>query len=182
MSGGGFVDYRDLGDCEGADLDHLIAGRVRAFSGRGESPEWKVYGHDRPADLSERLLAAGVVEAGEELACAAATETNGILPLASEVVRVLRLDEDHQGLGQHAVVLHRLGSRRGLHRSREGFQVGHVHHQSDLGRVLRIDERPDVRNTERAEELLALRRGEPVLGVLHVVMADDGGHRISSVW
>jgi hypothetical protein len=57
----GFVCYRDLGGLEGAELDELIARQVRVFSARAEPFEWKLYGHDRPADLAERLRAAGFV-------------------------------------------------------------------------------------------------------------------------
>jgi GNAT superfamily N-acetyltransferase len=57
---------RDLG-VRGAELDRLI-GRQRDFFGaRGEGVEWKVRGHDQPADLPERLRAAGFA-AGEPLA------------------------------------------------------------------------------------------------------------------
>jgi len=58
---GGFVGYRDLGGLEGEELDELIARQVRVFAGRGERFEWKLHGHDRPADLPDRLRAAGFV-------------------------------------------------------------------------------------------------------------------------
>jgi GNAT superfamily N-acetyltransferase len=64
-AGGGFVGYRDLGGLEGAELDELIARQVRFFAERGEPFEWKLHGHDRPADLPGRLVAAGFVR--EEL-------------------------------------------------------------------------------------------------------------------
>ena len=57
--GGGWVLYRDLGGIEGAALDELIARQIELFAGRGERFEWKYHGHDLPADLPERLLAAG---------------------------------------------------------------------------------------------------------------------------
>jgi GNAT superfamily N-acetyltransferase len=57
--GGGWVLYRDLGELDGAELDELIARQVRVFAERGERFEWKLHGHDRPADLPERLRAAG---------------------------------------------------------------------------------------------------------------------------
>ncbi len=55
----GMVEYRDLGGAEGGELDELIARQIAYFAGRGQSFEWKLHGHDRPADLSERLRAAG---------------------------------------------------------------------------------------------------------------------------
>ncbi|WP_034590418.1 GNAT family N-acetyltransferase [Hamadaea tsunoensis] len=56
---GGHLTYRDLGGLEGAELDELIARQVRIFTERGEQVEWKTHGHDRPADLTDRLLAHG---------------------------------------------------------------------------------------------------------------------------
>jgi hypothetical protein len=47
----GFVEYRDLAGLDGAELDTLIARQVQVFAKRGEPFEWKLHGHDRPADL-----------------------------------------------------------------------------------------------------------------------------------
>jgi GNAT superfamily N-acetyltransferase len=66
VTGRGWVLYRDLGGLDGPDLDKLIARQVRVFAERGESFEWKLHGHDRPADLPERLRAAGFVPEEEE--------------------------------------------------------------------------------------------------------------------
>jgi GNAT superfamily N-acetyltransferase len=57
----GFVEYRDLAGLDGAELDTLIARQVQVFAERGEPFEWKLHGHDRPADLPDRLRAAGFV-------------------------------------------------------------------------------------------------------------------------
>ncbi len=61
FGGRGMVEYRDLEGLDGGELDELIARQVRTFAERGESFEWKLHGHDRPADLPERLRAAGFV-------------------------------------------------------------------------------------------------------------------------
>lgn len=50
----------------GADPDHWIARQVAFFSGRGEQVEWKTYSYDSPADLADRLVAAGFVAEDEE--------------------------------------------------------------------------------------------------------------------
>ncbi len=60
-AGRGFVLYRDLAGLDDEDLDELIARQVRVYRERGESFEWKLHGHDRPADLPKRLTAAGFV-------------------------------------------------------------------------------------------------------------------------
>jgi hypothetical protein len=57
----GFVGYRDLGGLDGSELDELIARQVRIFAEREEAFEWKLYAHDRPADLAQRLRAVGFV-------------------------------------------------------------------------------------------------------------------------
>jgi hypothetical protein len=66
LGGRGFVGYRDLGGLEGGAVDELIARQVRVFTDRDEAFEWKVHGHDRPADLTQRLRAAGFVPEDEE--------------------------------------------------------------------------------------------------------------------
>jgi GNAT superfamily N-acetyltransferase len=55
---------RDVGG--GAELDRLIRRQRDYFAARGEAVEWKVRGHDRPADLAERLVAAGFVAEEQE--------------------------------------------------------------------------------------------------------------------
>jgi GNAT superfamily N-acetyltransferase len=79
---GGGIAYRDLGGIEGVELDELIARQVLVFADRGEAFEWKLHGHDRPADLSERLLSLGFVP--EDL------ETVVIAPVA-EIAGEVRL-------------------------------------------------------------------------------------------
>jgi GNAT superfamily N-acetyltransferase len=49
---------RDLG-VTGAALDRLIARQRDYFQARGQGVEWKLRAHDLPADLPERLVAAG---------------------------------------------------------------------------------------------------------------------------
>ncbi len=44
---------------DGDDLDALIARQRDFFARRGEAVEWKIRAHDRPADLVDRLSAAG---------------------------------------------------------------------------------------------------------------------------
>ncbi|HEY2691649.1 MAG TPA: GNAT family N-acetyltransferase [Streptosporangiaceae bacterium] len=48
-------------DLDADTADGVIAEQVRFFAGRGEPFEWKLYSYDRPADLDQRLLAAGFV-------------------------------------------------------------------------------------------------------------------------
>jgi GNAT superfamily N-acetyltransferase len=56
---GGFVGYRSVADLPPAELDALIARQRDVFAARGEQVEWKWHEHDLPADLPDRLRAAG---------------------------------------------------------------------------------------------------------------------------
>jgi GNAT superfamily N-acetyltransferase len=60
---GGFVSYRDLGGIEGDALDALVERTVAHYRDDTDVAafEWKSRGHDRPADLGERLVAHGFV-------------------------------------------------------------------------------------------------------------------------
>jgi GNAT superfamily N-acetyltransferase len=53
-------------DLDGSDADAVIARQVRYFRDLGQEFEWKLYDYDRPADLADRLLAAGFVPGTEE--------------------------------------------------------------------------------------------------------------------
>jgi ribosomal protein S18 acetylase RimI-like enzyme len=62
----GFLTYTDLGGLDGAELDALIARQRDHFAERGTAVEWKLHGHDRPADLPERLRAASFEPEAQE--------------------------------------------------------------------------------------------------------------------
>ncbi len=113
----GWVLYRDLGGLEGAALDALIARQVRHFADLGERFEWKYHGHDRPADLPERLLAHGfepeeleTIEIGEVAAIAAPPQPPDGVTLREvtalpDLVRIAELesavwDEDYAGFAE----------------------------------------------------------------------------------
>ena len=57
--GSGFLTYRSLDGLDGPELDALIARQRDFFTARGDEVEWKLHGHDLPADLPDRLVAAG---------------------------------------------------------------------------------------------------------------------------
>src|SRR5690606_29708346 len=48
------------------DADAVIAEQISRFTGLGRACEWKLYGHDRPADLGRRLVAAGFTPGPDE--------------------------------------------------------------------------------------------------------------------
>jgi GNAT superfamily N-acetyltransferase len=66
-----------------AGADAAIAAQVRYFSALGREFEWKTYAHDRPADLGQRLLAAGFTAEPDEalmIARIADLPTGPVLP------------------------------------------------------------------------------------------------------
>jgi len=90
----GFVEYRDLGGLEGAELDELIARQVAYFAGRGEPFEWKHHGHDLPADLTQRLLAHGFVPEPQETVLVARVADVAAEPRVPEGVRLIEVSDD----------------------------------------------------------------------------------------
>ncbi|MER5198455.1 GNAT family N-acetyltransferase [Streptomyces sp. NPDC002755] len=53
-------------DLDSVDADAVIAQQVAYFTGLGHEFEWKLHGHDRPADLGLRLVSAGFTADPEE--------------------------------------------------------------------------------------------------------------------
>ncbi|WP_031070191.1 GNAT family N-acetyltransferase [Streptomyces sp. NRRL WC-3742] len=84
-------------DLDEAGADAAIAAQIGHFTALGLDFEWKTYAHDRPADLGERLLAAGFTAEDEEAVMVADVHelpTDAVLP---EGVR-LRPVTDEAGL------------------------------------------------------------------------------------
>ncbi|MEV0876985.1 GNAT family N-acetyltransferase [Micromonospora echinofusca] len=85
----GFLTYRTLDGLVGAELDALIARQVEFFRRRGEAVEWKLNGHDQPADLPDRLRAAGfVAEAEETVVVGPVAALAAAVPVLPEGVRL----------------------------------------------------------------------------------------------
>ncbi|MDG9717990.1 GNAT family N-acetyltransferase [Streptomyces sp. DH24] len=72
-----------------ARADAAIAGQIAHFTRLGRAFEWKVYGHDRPADLGRRLVAAGFVPGPEETLMVAEAARLDLDPDLPDGVRVL---------------------------------------------------------------------------------------------
>ncbi|WP_049570761.1 GNAT family N-acetyltransferase [Nonomuraea sp. SBT364] len=53
-------------DLDTSTADAAIEAQLRHFTELGRAFEWKLYAHDRPADLADRLLAAGLTPEPEE--------------------------------------------------------------------------------------------------------------------
>jgi GNAT superfamily N-acetyltransferase len=83
MGHSGFVGYRSVADLPSAELDALIARQRDIFAALGQEVEWKWRSYDRPADLPDRLRAAGFQPQERETVVVGLAE-----PLAAEAPRL----------------------------------------------------------------------------------------------
>ncbi|HYM68169.1 MAG TPA: GNAT family N-acetyltransferase [bacterium] len=78
-------------DLAGANVAAVIAAQAAFFRSIGAEVEWKVYGHDLPADLGRQLAAAGFAPGDRETLMAfdlAARTLRGAAPTGVEIRRV----------------------------------------------------------------------------------------------
>ncbi|MFJ9642409.1 GNAT family N-acetyltransferase [Streptomyces sp. NPDC004244] len=78
--------------------DAEIAAQVAYFEGLGSGFEWKLYDHDRPADLAERLRAAGFVPEPAETVLVGRAQELAALPVEPPEGITLRTVEDEAGV------------------------------------------------------------------------------------
>ncbi|TDC93850.1 GNAT family N-acetyltransferase [Nonomuraea deserti] len=104
-------------DEEGADA--AIAEQVRHFGSLGLPFEWKLYAHDRPADLGDRLLAAGFTAEAEETVMVAESAAIAAGPAAGpegvRLVPVTGADGVELMAGVHERAFGLAGERNGDH-------------------------------------------------------------------
>ncbi|GII55476.1 N-acetyltransferase [Planotetraspora thailandica] len=84
---------RDIG-LRGAELDRLIARQRDYFAARGEAVEWKTRGHDQPADLTDRLRAAGFVPEDEEAVLIGLAQEMAAAPVLPDGVTLRQVTAD----------------------------------------------------------------------------------------
>lgn len=118
----GFVSApRDTG-FRGAGLDRLIARQRDYFAARGEAVEWKIYGYDEPADLPDRLRAAGFVPEPTEtvvVALATAIAAEPVLPGGVALRRVTAAADMRRIAAMESAVWHADRDWTGEHLIRE---------------------------------------------------------------
>ncbi|MFJ3839538.1 GNAT family N-acetyltransferase [Streptomyces sp. NPDC090054] len=90
-------------DLDEGTADAAIAAQVAFFAARGDTGagtefEWKWYSHDRPADLGERLRAAGFVPEPAETLLVARTAALAALPVEPPEGVTLRVVKDGAGV------------------------------------------------------------------------------------
>lgn len=89
LNEGGFLTYRDLGGLAGVELDELIVRQRDLFARRGEQVEWKLNGHDEPADLVDRLRAVGFEpQERETVVIGPVAPLAAVLPVVPEGIRL----------------------------------------------------------------------------------------------
>lgn len=96
---GAFIGWNDFAGVDDETIDALIAEQVAAFEQLGRHSEWKHYDHDQPADLSERLVAAGLRREDPEALIVGETRTvldacRAAGPTANVRVRTASVPED----------------------------------------------------------------------------------------
>jgi GNAT superfamily N-acetyltransferase len=82
------VVWSDFGE-DGAAADAAIAEQVRYFTTLGREFEWKLYAHDLPADLGERLAAAGFAADDPETVMVGSVARLPTEPVLPEGVRLV---------------------------------------------------------------------------------------------
>jgi len=104
-------DYRIVfADGPPAEIDDVIRRERAAADTGGYAVEWKVYGHDRPADLPDRLVAAGFEadDVEDVLVLALDTPSLAAFGTSSHDIRVVH---DDQGLADYAEISREIGRR-----------------------------------------------------------------------
>ena len=94
------ISYASLGE---AGADRAIDEQVAYFTRLGQDVEWKVYGHDRPADLGARLAARGFVP-GEAETLMVFDLASGTPPSSPGPGIEIRRVHDESGLGDFIAV------------------------------------------------------------------------------
>jgi GNAT superfamily N-acetyltransferase len=147
-AGGGGWSGIAWSDLDSGTADETIADQVGFFRDRGEEFEWKLYSYDRPADLGERLLAAGFTSEDEEAVMIA--EAAGAAELAGG-------SPDPAGRGLPA-----------------GVRLVPVTDEAGVGRMIEVHDR--VFGTDHSQlraSLIAQLAGSPQSTAMIVAMAGD---------
>jgi GNAT superfamily N-acetyltransferase len=96
--------------CPPAELDELIREEIALARRQSYTLEWKVYGHDTPADLGERLAAAGFEPDDRESVLALALDAASVAGF-DQTGRDVRRVVDERGLDDYAEIAQALGRR-----------------------------------------------------------------------
>ncbi|MEV1067157.1 GNAT family N-acetyltransferase [Streptomyces sp. NPDC050263] len=97
-------------DLDAVGADAAIAAQIAYFTGLGHEFEWKLHGHDGPADLGQRLTAAGftadpeetlmIGETSDQLVDVAPPEGVRIVPVADRAGVELMVEANEKAFGR----------------------------------------------------------------------------------
>lgn len=94
--------------CTAEELDDVIRGEIAACRIGRYSLEWKVYGHDRPSDLGDRLLTAGFRADPVESVMVLPLNEEALAAFAAPVYEIRRIHEP-EGLDDVAEIAREIG-------------------------------------------------------------------------
>ena len=78
---------------DAADADAAVAGEINYFASLGHAFEWKLHGHDEPADLAERLVRHGLTAEAPETIVVRDLADEPPRPPAALSIEIRRIDE-----------------------------------------------------------------------------------------
>jgi hypothetical protein len=91
------------------EADGIIREELALARQRGCTLEWKVYGHDLPADLAERLLAAGFTDGDPEQVLALPVNDRTLAAFVAPAGYEIRRVGDDAGLAAYAEIAREIG-------------------------------------------------------------------------
>ncbi|MFD9948274.1 GNAT family N-acetyltransferase [Nonomuraea sp. NPDC059023] len=141
---GGPEDWNGIlwSDLDAAGADAVIAEQLAFYGGLGRTFEWKLYSHDRPADLARRLDAAGFVADEAETLMVGRI---GELSLSEQVPGGVELRPVRDAAGVELM--------SAVHEQAFGGDSSRVRHQL----LTQLAERP-----QEVEAVVAMADGQPV--------------------
>ncbi|MFI0259629.1 GNAT family N-acetyltransferase [Streptomyces sp. NPDC017056] len=94
--------------CTDGELDAVIAEEAARAKEAGYTLEWKVYEYDTPADLGDRLLAAGFAADDTESVLVLPVDEERLAAFGTSAYEIRRVD-DEKGLGDYAEISREIG-------------------------------------------------------------------------
>lgn len=104
------IVHADYGAGTPQQLDAMIRTELAAAAEAGYALEWKLYGHDAPPALAERLLAAGFEAGDREEVLALPVDDAAVAAFDTTGVAIRRV-RDERGLADYAEIARQIGRR-----------------------------------------------------------------------
>lgn len=94
--------------CTAEEIDGVICNEISLAEAQNYTLEWKVYGHDTPPDLKERLLVAGFEPGPEESVIVLAVTEDAVAAWFAPAYEIRRI-HDPEGLNDVAAIAREIG-------------------------------------------------------------------------